>query len=613
MRKYAFYATIMRMFAHNQHRLRWNLVIVLCMLLVPVMVHAQGGAFPIAGVHRTISSITLIVAQFLDVCTWFVFSFLTFLLDPYFLFDMTNGAPGSLMNVLNLIWQLSRNLMNVAFAVGLVGAAIYTVVTANKEFVSSNLKTFVMAVVFVNFSWFIPLVMIDIANVATVTIYSIPSAIVNSAAECRYTSTNVNGCFDSRPDNGMFSCACKAAADFKPFPDVATINAHSTPQAKNNGWECNVAYCIRFVQLDPTTSTKHGTVINGLVVNHARLSQLAVVTRVAVAGTTADMLLFILRELLVIVIHIALFFPLLALLIALIIRIPVMWLTMAFMPFYFLTWIIPEGIPFGSEIKGKAKMIWDVFIKAAFLPAVVAIPLTVGFIMANAGSRIDFAGMNGIPFNLIDGMGTFAQLLWVIMVLAILWTGTFGALEMMMAEMPGKGIIGSIKGTGEQIGKFAAELPLATVPIPGPSNLLNMANLMRPSNLRGALRAPGGLGKHFAGGGNTMIAANSAAGKIAKDKTLETNLAKAIDEFSKDEKKGFAGLQKALLDAGVANADTQHQTIGDMVRGINQSLKQSGNKEVIGDMTKFNAAIDKMRAANPPAQPPPPPPAAPNP
>lgn len=597
------------MFAYHQHRIRWNILTLLCLLMLPAMVHAQG-AFPIAGIHRTISSVTLIIAQFLDVCTWFVFSFLTFLLDPYFLFDMTNGAPGSLMNVLNLIWQLSRNLMNVAFAVGLVGAAIYTVVTANKEFVSQHLKTFVMAVVLVNFSWFIPLVVIDIANVATVTIYSIPSAIVNSAAECRYTSTNVNGCFDSRPENGMFSCACKAAADFEPFPDTVTANAL---RASGNGWECNVAYCIRFVQLDPTTSTKHGTVINGLVVNHARLSQLAIVTRVPVAGTTADMLLFILRELLVIVIHIALFFPLLALLIALIIRIPVMWLTMAFMPFYFLSWIIPDEIPFGGEIKGKAKMIWDVFLKAAFLPAVVAIPLTVGFIMANAGSRIDFAGMNGIPFNLIDGMGTFAQLLWVIMVLAILWSGTFGALEMMMAEMPGKGIVGSIKGTGEQIGKFAAELPLASVPIPGPGNLLNMANLMRPSNLRGALRAPGGLRQHFAGGGNQMMAANSAAAKIAKDKTLETNLAKAIDEFSKDEKKGFDGLKKAMLDAGVATADVQHHTIGDMVRSINASLKQSGNKEVIADMTKFNAAIDKMRAANPPAANPPAPPAAPNP
>lgn len=599
----------------NLHRLG-RVGTVAWLACAPAVAHAQGGGFPIDQTYQTISNWTLIIAQFLDILTWFVFSFLVFLLDPKFMFDMTNGKAGSLLDVLNLIWQLSRDLMNVAFALGLVGAAIYTVVTANKEFVASHLKSFVMAVVLVNFSWFIPQVVLDIANVATVTVYSIPSAIVSPDAECRYTSTKSEGCFDEQPatEPGMKSCACKAVADFKPFPDKLTSD---TLKASKDGWQCNIGYCIRYVKLDPATSTKQGTVINGLVVNHARLSQMAVITRTKVDSKIADLLLFILRQMFVIIIHIALFFPLLALVLGLIIRIPILWFTMAFMPIYFLSWVVPDEVPFMGEVKEKAKKIWDLFLKAAFLPAVVAVPLTVGFIMANAGTRVNFAGMEAIPFNLIDGMGSFAQLLWVMMVLAILWSGTFAALELMMADMPGGSFVGKIKSTGEEAGKFAAELPLATIPVPGPTNALGLANLLRPSALRQALRSDGGLKDHFTERGQTLTAAGTAAKNIASDKTgdKEKNLRKAVEDFSKDNVKGFEGLRQALLDAGgISSVDRNNVDV--LVKNINESLKKDhGRRDDIADMTKFNRAIDAMRRAAPapaPAANPNPAPPAPN-
>ncbi len=523
-------------------RFTWLVVVALACVVSPVTTYAQGvggGGLPVNATYQTIASYTLLIAEFFNIMTWFVFSFLIFLLDPRFIFDMKDGAEGSLMDVLNLIWWLCRDLMNVAFAVGLIGAAIYTVVTANKEFVSAHLKTFVMAVVLVNFSWFIPRVALDIANIATATIYSIPTAIVNPAAECTYVSTKKEGCFPAAGGGaipaGSFLCKCKALAEFRPFPGKEAAKL----KAANATWQCYWAYCIRFVELDTTTSTAQGGILNGLIVNHARLPQLAVVTRTDVDDDIADLLMFVLRQLIVIVMHIAIFFPLLALLLALVIRIPILWLTMAFMPLYFLSWVIPDEVPGFGAVKEKAKMIWDWFLKAAFLPAAVAVPLSIGYVMANAGSRLEIAGLKDIPFNLIDGMGNFAQLLWVIMVLGILWSGTFMVLEMMTADMPGGEFIGQIKQTGEQAGKFAAELPLSTVPIPGVAgtSLLSISKMLGPNgiqNMRNTIARVGPAGLLGGGAGG----ATALEGDKIKTK---------VDGLKGDDRKKFAeDFEKAL-------------------------------------------------------------------
>lgn len=577
-------------------------------LLLPVNVLAQGGGgFPIDDTYTMISNWTMLASNFLNLMTWFVFSFLIFLMDPRFIFE------AGIMDILNEIWQLSRNLMNVVFAVCLIGAAIYTVVTANKEFVSSHLKTFILAVVLVNFSWFIPRVVIDIANVATATIYSIPTAMVAPGSECRYISTNVNGCLEPNPVGENFSCACKAVADFRLMPEPDEIDELENA---GNGWECPLAFCVRYIKLDANTSTKHGAVLNGLVVNHARLSQLGIITRVQQNNDIADLLLFILREMVVVVLHIAILFPLAALLVALVIRIPVLWLTMAFMPFYFLSWVVPDEGPFG-ELKSKAKTIWDMFLKAALLPAAVAIPLSVGFIMANAGSRIQPAGLEGITFNLIDGVGSFGQLLWVIMVMAILWTATFEVLAIMTADMPGAGAINTIRETGSQAGKFAAELPLSTVPIPGVGNALGLSQMLGPRGI------------------STLRAANAREGLEGVKKTLSGNrnpsdqLKAHANQMREPAKTAFKDTANGFNSANANNIEDIKRIFKDHFKDSGVELTNENFKESISKLmehtgsrrTEIDAfqrqADNYIRARvpqqQPPQAPPPPPqPGAPN-
>ncbi len=588
----------MGMHTHTLRRVTASLSAIVAGVIVPSVTFAQvvgGGTLPVNQTYDVISKYTVLVAQFLNIMTWFVFSFLIFLLDPRFMFDMKDGVEGSLMEVLNLIWRLSRDLMNVGFAVGLVGAAIYTVVKADKEFVSAHLKTFVMAVVLVNFSWFIPRVILDVANIATATVYSIPTAITNPAAQCTYTSVKEEGCIKADAGGaalppGEMLCKCKAVADFIPFP--GTKKAEDLKE-KDKTWQCYWLYCVRFVELDPKTSTKQGGVLNGLIINHARLPQLAVVTRTDVDGDIADLLLFILRQMVVIMIHIAILFPLVALLIALVVRIPILWMTIAFMPFYFVSWVIPDEIPGMGQVKEFADKILSLFLKAAFLPAAVAVPLSIGYLMANAGSRVSFDGIKDMPFNLIDGMGNFGQLLWVIMVLGILWTGTFTVLEMMMSGMPGEGLIGQIKETGEQAGKFAAELPLSSVPLPGVAgnNLLKFGKMFGAEGIRNARSTlqrggPSALLGAATGGFKDEDILKTRGQDIAKEKDGKDKFVKALDEFSGK-------------DAGSLKVDDIQVIFKDQLKGTGVTLTDDNFKKHIGDLMKtLNLDDGKIRAFN---------------
>ena len=93
------------------------------------------------GMEATIANIASKIIAFLNIGIWILFILLNYVLDPNFIFDL---GGGSFMDMLNQIWQLSRDLMNVIFAFALVGAAIYTIIMANKEFAASHSRKLLM-------------------------------------------------------------------------------------------------------------------------------------------------------------------------------------------------------------------------------------------------------------------------------------------------------------------------------------------------------------------------------------------------------------------------------------------------------------------------------------
>src|SRR3989338_7963213 len=331
-----------------------------------------------AASKELMSSITFIVSLVItgmNALMWILFRLLDIVLDPFFIFDLTaDGGDGPLLNMLHTIWQLTRDLMNVMFAILLVVGAVMTIIKTNTELVKNYRAKFVLAVVLINFSWFIPRVILDVSQVLTYTVYQIPSLLEVADVTCRIPSDD-----PAKPAE-----PCRIVDDVKFFEETEKItpDAPGTPAPR---WVCALSGLVCFHESPFTAPATwdHNAVINGLIINHARLAVLAQVVNPRAGGVAVDpdkssvreMLMFLIRIILVLIMHIAMFFPMLALVVAFFIRIPILWITMAFMPIAVMGFLIGDKIPGFNPWEKIGKQ----FLTAAFLPAMVAIPFTLVF------------------------------------------------------------------------------------------------------------------------------------------------------------------------------------------------------------------------------------------
>ncbi len=458
------------------------------LLLAPMAAHAQQNFN--TGIMQTFGLGVQIAIETMNLLTWIAFIFLNQLLDPLVIFN--NGAMSPMLNE---IWQLSRDIMNVAFALVLIGAAVYTVITAKKDFVASNLKKFVMAVVLVNFSWFIPMVILDVANVAATTVFNLPSALgVNNV--CTFvTATPPMGtagasCTENSEPTPLppgyipqFTCDCVMAVNAAFFVDKNQMGQY--PAA--DGWSCYLGQtmCVHLQPLNSNNIAPHSYILNGLILNHARLAGIASLPPAINGPSTQALIMYFLQMGVLLFIHIALFFPLAAMTMAFAIRIPVLWFTIAFMPFWILTLL-----PLGSIAGEYPKKLGDYFIKAAFLPALCGVPLTIGFIMINAGQQAaTFQSMQQIGFRLTNNISDFFELLWLVMCLGIFYMGVFAVLKDYGGIMA-KGA-GAIEKAGKSMGSIAMKAPLHALPmpIPGGGSILSFAKKWNPASINQQLNA----------------------------------------------------------------------------------------------------------------------------
>lgn len=497
----------------------------------------------------------------LNLMTWVVFIFLTILLDPLF-FSLNEG--NAFVEMLNQVWILSRDLMNIAFALILIGAAVYTIVTANKELVTSHLKTFVLSVVLINFSWFIPRIIIDVGNIAAATIYGIPSLVHQEGLEdCKFNSSrDVPGlsCTPIPDQEDSFSCPCGMVADARFFldtPEYEAIKRCNDDDPNNNGgcliweningWHCPLGpvMCVQMQRLTNDVAN-HSAILNGLIVNHARLQGLAMLPKSTGQSTNSQMIIFVVQEAIVVFMHVALLFPLLAILIAFAIRIPVLWLTVAFMPFLFLKYVLPSQ--YTTEYPEK---LMENFLKAAFLPALVAIPFAIGFLLVNAGANmmgvaLDWERLNFIKLD-VGSVSTLWQLLWYLITIGVIWVGVFAVLDKV-------GIMGmgsqAIKSVGESLGRLAVKAPFSLPIIPGPLGSvtpLSQFKKLDPRKIEYQLdNNPKGLGQYIEdaragrapGGGINPAQHTQRAEEMAKNNEQLVKLNESIKTLNTD----FAGM-----------------------------------------------------------------------
>lgn len=476
---------------------------------------------------------------------WVLFWMLNIVTNPDFIFEP------AMVEMLRTIWIFCRDVVNLLFAFVLVGGGILATITANTAKIKEMAPKFVMAVVLVNFSWFIPRVIYDAASILTYTVYQVPTMF---NADCKIPSAAGNS---TEP--------CKYVKDIA-FFETATAPLSTG----NNGWECYLKplLCVQLVPFDGGFSaggaSNQSILFNGLIVNYGRLRWLLyLVNPQPVAGpagpSLASLLTLVVKYAVVLTIHVALLFPVAAMVAAFFIRIPVLWLTMAFMPFVALGYVVGDKMGEYNPVEKVGKL----FIQAAFLPALVGVPLAIGFVLINAGSNVpvpasitEFAR----PIPIFMSVSDYWQLFWMLLSLGVLWTGVFAALS-------NKGVMShfteGIKSTGEALGKFALKLPLAAPIVPSPKGgmmtplqglkaidprqallNLNQNGGFKPSNLGSGPDTPLKISEKF--DINVINREEGAGGKLKEvvDGTKTGNDAKvALKETFNELKKapGFAG------------------------------------------------------------------------
>ncbi len=535
-----------------------------------------------------------LVNTFMHIMLLIILQFLGYLLQADFFNDPV------MMGSLNSIWQLSRDIMNIIFALMFIGVSFYVIITGKTDKAKEKIVNFIVAVILVNFSWFFPRVILDIANVLTATVYGIPNAL--PSFECKTLDK------DNRPTD------CRVITDVKIFPSATEEAEFMALCGDAPSTTCG---CLDHIECHKTDTFKNGltkmtsahAMINGLAVSFARITMLAKVptstTGIAPGGgLTASKAVMVsfqvaVSVMLAFVIQLALVLPLLGLAVGLFIRIIVLWITTAFMPFSFLGYVINGKL--GTNVLKNDVDIWEEFINAAFLPVVVAIPIVIGFIMLSAVAQIPAPPSSssltiGIP--ILAGVKTWWQLLWMMAAVGIIWTGAFKALA--RSKIVG-GFTEKIKGFGEQVFGGLAQAPLLIpLPLPGGAKSgINLGTLVHgPKILADVVRASASgtsgksfgeiLGSRFGGGATeeTGIATDklnrAAAGNTDRMIQALTAIKTGGATMPVAERQGHFDTIKAILenDMGIKDAKSKSNS------GILELLKQVSTNSILIDTIK---------------------------
>ena len=151
-----------------------------------------------------------------------------------------------------------------------------------------------------------------------------------------------------------------------------------------------------------------------------------------------------------------------ALFLAMVFRVAMLWLFIAFSPFLVLLLYLKELKEFGGSENDifsiKALISW------AFVPAKVGAVLTIGFIMISAGQSMTdsfMAKMEKVSIGTVlefdtifHGMDNVQEFIWLIMTTLIIWMGVFAVLKKLKGV---EGVFSGIQNYLQRAGTFAAK------------------------------------------------------------------------------------------------------------------------------------------------------------
>jgi hypothetical protein len=481
---------------------------------------------------------SLIISVFTPIIAVMIKLIESLLSDDYIM--GTSGGETKIAQVLYELWIVFRDVMNYLFIVILLFFAFMNVVSAIPGVGGDNyqLKTvlpkMILAIVVINLTWFGARVVFDVVDVSTRIVFGLPQAMAGDYMklddkECKVEKSKENTkyayisglCYpayvhNDKPEEGTtkkdedYSQEVTTGANAK--KDIGTL----IKEANKDGDKEKEAY-LKSIQ---ESESFKGVVDYGPITvywtdfNYDRFNQGTIVPMFAFSlmqvqnlpriannegkglgeeGTGWSTLVINVLVALVIMIILIVLFALIV--INLFFRVIVLWINIIFSPFMGLK-------IFSSELKFDAPensyIGLAAFLKHAFAPVIMGLPLVIGFIMIVVGKKYDMVAENGsigIATPMIDGVSNLHQLFYYVMCIAVLWVGGVKAIEATTSDFVRENLISPISSGVESAAKFIAKSPMYInfIPVAGKDQhdndaKLSLNNLLELSNNIGTAR-----------------------------------------------------------------------------------------------------------------------------
>ncbi|MFH0820494.1 MAG: hypothetical protein V1908_01840, partial [Candidatus Peregrinibacteria bacterium] len=383
---------------------------------------------------------------------------------------------GNMGEMLQNLWRVNRNLVNIIFVLILLYLALKHIFSEGEggTDLKKTLPLFALMLIAVNFSWLAGKVVLDAANVATNVVFAIPSAVQSMVGsekmtneilkeECGVDNTNKVGrqCVTSgvyrvlgaKHTLNLTEEECKSESIEQKLDETHASEANENANANNLGGFS--VFCwkkINFADYNQNSASYFLTYSMGRVQDLTRTSNKGIL-KAAFGGIFS------------LVLQIVYLITFASVFLALIFRIAILWFFMAFSPLLVLLYVIRKNLP-ELKVAESGTLSMETFSQWAFAPAKVAAVWSVGFIMVTVGqaaskdlpaaTAVEQVGKMYKIDSLFMGMDNISQFVWLLMTIGIIWMGTFAILKDL--KIAGE-LFGRINTWGTNIARLVAQSP----------------------------------------------------------------------------------------------------------------------------------------------------------
>jgi hypothetical protein len=343
-----------------------------------------------------------------------VFFALIFALGLGYLMDSTYILESGMGDTLHLVWEVMRNFVNIGFILILLIIAVMVIFGGGGEkglgMLKKVLPKFVLALVLVNFTFFAARFVLTANDVLATAIFSLPRVVSNEKIIHMPCDPGKKDPVTEKP----ISCFDQIETDFKKMSE-----------GDKNGIE-NISVTLQKLldekRFFPQTVEKLalGKKNMSLVLLSSMIDLEHILYTKGVIGDGSDLTIAAIGSLVVAGAVGIIFFMLF---LAFVVRMVVLWIAIAVSPLAALGIVLKEVIPGFDMGKGGFDPM-KIFISHAFMPAMVAVPLSIGMVMIFANNAIGMDPSTGWLKTFSTQSGDIHAILWWIASIMLIWFGT---------------------------------------------------------------------------------------------------------------------------------------------------------------------------------------------